>query len=97
MWIVTFYMESCGYCKAFEPEFFEAARHNSMLNKKVKFGAVDARAERYLTWISGVKKVPTVKVFGRDKANSSAFVGKREAAELMSFIDEYCQANDYFF
>ena len=61
----------------------------------MKFGAVNASQQRYLTWINGVRSVPTIKVFGREKANSSVYNGDDNAKDLINFIDNYAAKHDY--
>lgn len=68
VWIVDFYIETCPYCKAFAPMFVETANlcaDNGVRN--IKFAKINVAHERYLTYINGVKSVPSVKGFARDK------------------------------
>ena len=56
----------------------------------VKFGAVDVGRQRYLAWINGVRSVPTVKCFSRDKSESLSESGMMDSDELEKFIFDKC-------
>ena len=57
-----------------------------MIEKGVKFGVVDYQ-QRYLKWKYGIKAVPTVKCFGRDKkADPLTYEGPRDSEKLSEFI-----------
>ena len=95
VWMVTYYADWCPYCKPFSPEFANAQNDPALADKRVKFGAVDVMANRDLTSQYGIKRSPTVKVFGRDKSAPEDYVGHRKQADVVAYCDNYCRENDY--
>ena len=95
VWVVSFYADWCPYCKTFSDEYDLAAADPALANKKIKFGAVDVMANRDLTKKYEIKRSPTVKIFGTDKATPEDFTGQRKASDLVSFCDGYCEDNEF--
>ena len=94
-WIVTFYADWCPYCKPFSLELTNARMSDKLYNSKVKFGVVNVMDNRDLTSQFGVKRTPTVKVFGADKANPEDYAGRRKASDLIDFIVKYATDNSF--
>ena len=94
-WIVTFYADWCPYCKPFSLELTNAKMSDKLYNSKVKFGVVNVMDNRDLTSQYGVKRTPTVKVFGTDKANPEDYAGRRKASDLVDFIVKYATDNNF--
>jgi thiol-disulfide isomerase/thioredoxin len=95
LWMVAFYADWCPYCKPFSSEFANAKNDPALVDRKVRFGAVDVMANRDLTTQYGIKRSPTVKVFGRDKSAPVDYTGHRKQADVVSYCDNYCLENDY--
>lgn len=95
VWMVTFYADWCPYCKAFETEIAAAVSDKTMKGMKVKFGAVDVMASRDLTSKFGIKRSPTVKLFGKDKTAPMDYLGQRKSADVVTYVGDYCTANNY--
>ena len=94
-WVVTFYADWCPYCKTFSDDFGAAVKDPSLENKKIKFGAVDVMANRDLTKKFGIKRSPTVKIFGKDKEAPEDYTGQRKKADLVSHCADYCEENEF--
>ena len=77
-WMVTFYADWCPYCKTFDAEYDAASKDGSLKDSRIKFGAVDVMANRDLTKQFGIKRSPTVKIFGHDKAAPEDYLGQRK-------------------
>lgn len=60
VWVVEFYADWCGHCKAFAPKFEKAATNLAGL---VKFGGVNADSAKTLVKDAGVLSFPTVKIY----------------------------------
>lgn len=95
VWFVTFYADWCPYCKAFESELSAAVADKTIQGMKVKFGALDVMASRDLTAKYGIKRSPTVKLFGKDKAAPEDYLGQRKVADVVTYIGDYCKANNF--
>eukprot|EP00919_Chromeraceae_sp_WS-2016_P066261 GHVR01156784.1.p1 GENE.GHVR01156784.1~~GHVR01156784.1.p1 ORF type:complete len:414 (-),score=94.94 GHVR01156784.1:160-1401(-) len=79
-WVVEFYAEWCGHCKALAPEYEKAAK---ALKGVVKLAAVD---DESLMGQYGVKGFPTLKFFSADnKKNPSDYQGERTAKGIIDF------------
>jgi len=76
--MVTFYADWCPYCKTFDAEYDAASKDGSLKDSRIKFGAVDVMANRDLTKQFGIKRSPTVKIFGHDKAAPEDYLGQRK-------------------
>ena len=94
-WIVTFYADWCPYCKPFSLELTNAQMSDKLYNSKVKFGVVNVMDNRDLTSKYGVKRTPTVKVFGSDKQNPEDYAGRRKVKDLVDFIVKYATDNSF--
>ena len=94
-WVITFYADWCPYCKTFDTEFDLASKDTKLADKKIKFGSVDVMANRDLTSKYGIKRSPTVKLFGTDKAAPTDYLGHRKQDDLVTHCDEYCTENEF--
>ena len=94
-WMVTFYADWCHHCKPFSPIFAGLAQDESLKDKKVKFGAVDVMANKQLTTRFGIKRSPTIKIFGEDKMNPDDYLGHRKHDDIVSFVNEYAALNGF--
>ena len=94
-WVVTFYADWCPYCKPFSDEYAKAVSDPALQGKRVKFGAVDVMANRDLISKYGIKRSPTIKVFGTDKSAPEDYLGHRKSADLVSYCGEYCNKHDF--
>ena len=94
-WVVTFYADWCPYCKTFDTEFDNASKDTKLADKKIKFGSVDVMANRDLTSKFGIKRSPTVKLFGTDKAAPTDYLGHRKQDDLVTHCDEFCTENEF--
>ena len=94
-WMVTFYADWCPYCKNFDPQLEAAAKDARLQGKHVKFGAVDVMANRDLTKQYGIKRSPTVKVFGRDKAKPEDYLGQRKTKNVLDYLDTYANEHNF--
>jgi len=94
-WVVTFYADWCPYCKTFSEEYAAAVKDPKLADKTIKFGAVDVMANRDLVTKFAVKRSPTVKVFGADKAAPEDYLGARKAADLVTFLDEFAVKHNF--
>lgn len=95
MWMITFYADWCPYCKTWDEELGHALSDPKLADKKIKFGAVDVMANRDLTQKFGIRRSPTVKVFGLDKYAPEDYSGHRKHADVIDYIDEYTHTHDY--
>lgn len=95
LWVVTFYADWCPYCQKFEPELSGAVKELGETDKRVKFGAVDVMEHRDLIAKYGVRRSPTIKVFGADKSTPTDYVGKRHTADLVSYCNDECTTLGY--
>ena len=95
LWIVTFYADWCPYCQKFETELSGAVKELADTDKRVKFGAVDVMEHRDLIAKYGVRRSPTIKVFGADKSTPTDYVGKRHTADLVSYANDECTTLGY--
>ena len=94
-WVVTFYADWCPYCGPFSDEYAKAAKDPLLEGKKVLFGAVDVMANRDLTTRYAIKRSPTVKIFGRDRAAPEDYLGHRKQVDLVAHCDTFCTTHDY--
>merc|ERR1719327_1089458 len=60
LWVVEYYADWCGHCKAFAKDYEKAAAN---LQGLVKFGAVNADSAKKVMTAAGVSGYPTVKVY----------------------------------
>ena len=97
VWMVTFYADWCPYCESFEPELAKAIAHENLSGKKIRFGAVDVMANRELTQKYGIKRSPTVKMFGRDKTSPDDYLGQRKYADIRDYADSYANEHNYIY
>ena len=95
VWLVTFYADWCPYCKSWDEEMAAALEDPKLEDKKVRFAAVDVMANRDLTMKFGIKRSPTVKVFGVDKTAPVDYTGHRRHADIINYIDDYAHENGY--
>ena len=96
-WMVTFYADWCPYCKTFDPEFEAASKDVRLKDKLVKFGAVDVMANRDLTKQFGIKRSPTVKIFGHDKDSPEDYLGQRKSKDVLDFLDTFTTKHNFIF
>lgn len=94
--MITFYADWCPHCKTFETELASALSDPSLADKRIKFGAVDVMANRDLTSKFGIKRSPTVKIFGNDKFAPIDYTGQRKSADVVSYCGEYCLENNFW-
>lgn len=94
-WMVTFYADWCPYCKNFDPELEAAAKDSRLKGKNIKFGAVDVMANRDLTKQYGIKRSPTVKVFGHDKAKPDDYLGQRKRKNVLDYVEKYADEHNF--
>ena len=60
VWVVEYYADWCGHCKAFKKGFEKAATN---LEGLVKFGAVNAENNPSTTQAAGVQGYPSIKIY----------------------------------
>ena len=96
-WIVTFYADWCPYCKTFDPEYEAASNDTRLKDKLIKFGAVDVMANRDLTKQFGIKRSPTVKIFGHDKDTPEDYLGQRKTKDVVDFVDTFTTKHNFIF
>ena len=94
-WVITFYADWCPYCKTFSEEYGAAVHDVKLEDKKIKFGAVDVMANRDLTKKFGIKRSPTVKIFGKDRENPEDYTGQRKTEDIVSHCVDFCDKNDF--
>lgn len=90
-WLVEFYANWCGHCKALAPEFNKAAK---ALSGIVNIGAVDMEAHRvhilnYTQEVGSPYNVtgfPTLKYFGVDKEDPLTYDGERKKNEIVDYM-----------
>ena len=95
-WVVTYYADWCPYCKKFDPELEQARKDPRFADRNIKWGAVDVMANRDLTKKYGIKRSPTVKVFGHDKQAPVDYLGDRKAADVTEYFDKYTKEHNYY-
>lgn len=95
VWMVTFYADWCPYCKTWDEELSSALADPKLADKRIKFGAVNVMESRDLTRQFGIKRSPTVKVFGVDKLAPEDYLGHRKHADVVQYCDDYCNQHDY--
>ena len=95
LWMITFYADWCPYCAPFDTEFTAASTDTLLSDKKVRFGSVDVMANRDLTTRFGIKRSPTVKVFGVDKSAPEDYVGHRKQADLVTYCNDYAIQHNF--
>lgn len=93
VWVVEYYADWCGHCKAFAKGFTKAATN---LEGLVKFGAVNADNAKKTTGAAGVQGYPTVKVYfpevsrnpytGKLMKSMVDYSGPRNAKQLVDFV-----------
>ena len=96
-WMVTFYADWCPYCKTFDAEYANAAKDTRLKDKNIRFGAVDVMANRDLTKQFGIKRSPTVKVFGRDKSAPEDYLGQRKQSDVLDYVDSYTTKHNFLY
>eukprot|EP00775_Hariotina_reticulata_P009043 gene9043-9214_t len=79
IWFVEFYAPWCGHCKALKPAWIESA---TQMKGRVKFGAVDCTGHASTCGQYGVQGYPTIKIFGSNKNDPSAYNGGRDSGSL---------------
>ena len=94
-WMITFYADWCPYCKPFAEEISQAQIADELKDKRVRFGAVDVMANRSLTSKYGIKRSPSIKVFGGDKQNPKDYLGHRKAADMATYLSQYAINNGF--
>mmetsp|Transcript_10885 Transcript_10885/g.23080 ORF Transcript_10885/g.23080 Transcript_10885/m.23080 type:complete len:774 (+) Transcript_10885:35-2356(+) len=93
VWVVEYYADWCGHCKAFAKGYGKAAAN---LDGLVKFGAVNADDAKKATQAAGVSGYPSVKVYlpevsrnpytGKLMKTTVDFNGPRNAKSLVDFV-----------
>ena len=90
-WVVIFYSQECPFSRQVEPHFYDIAlKCSSQTEKQVKFGAVEANVERFLTWDNGITETPSVltKGFAEDSSiGNKVYSGQVEFMELIDMLD----------
>lgn len=88
LWLIEFYAPWCGHCKNLQPHWNSAA---TRLKDRVKFGKVDATAEKALAQRYGINSYPTIKVFipGGDAEKPLDYEGGRTADAIESVALDY--------
>lgn len=94
-WMVTFYATWCPYCKTFDPELAAAMQDSRISDKKIRFGAVDVMANRDLTQKYGIKRSPTVKMFGHDKSAPEDYLGQRKHIDITDYAEAYANNHNF--
>ena len=96
-WVVTFYADWCPYCKTFDEELEGATNDVGLTEKnlKLKFGAIDVMENRDLTRQFGIRRSPTVKIFGKDKEAPEDYAGMRKTKEIVTKCIEFCEENEF--
>lgn len=94
-WVVAFYADWCPYCKTFSDEYNNALADPQLADKRIRFGAVDVMANRDLTSKFGIKRSPSVKVFGPDRSAPEDYLGQRKAADLVTHCNGFCNTHNY--
>ena len=94
VWVVTFHVPWCPYCKRWMPEHHKAST-SPILSKgsgqNFRFGTVDASQQKQLTKIYGIKNVPAIKIFF-DKGGDwfmDDYTGKRKASSLVKYLNDF--------
>jgi thiol-disulfide isomerase/thioredoxin len=95
VWMVSFYADWCPHCKVFDTEFENAMNDPSLADKKVRFGAVNVMDSRDLTTRYGIKRSPTVKLFGQDKGTPQDYVGLRKQADVAKYVGDYSLEHNF--
>ena len=95
--MVTFYADWCPYCKTFDSEYANAAKDVRLKDKNIRFGAVDVMANRDLTKQFGIKRSPTVKVFGHDKSSPEDYLGQRKQKDVIDYVDNYTTKHNFIY
>ena len=72
LWVVEYYADWCGHCKAFKKGFEKAATN---LEGLVKFGAVNAENNPSTTQAAGVQGYPSIKIY-MPEATRNPYTGK---------------------
>ena len=72
VWVVEYYADWCGHCKAFKKGFEKAATN---LEGLVKFGAVNAENNPSTTQAAGVQGYPSIKIY-MPEATRNPYTGK---------------------
>ena len=90
-WFILFYAESCPYSQKVSPEFYDAAEKCAAAGRNIKFGAVQADVERFLTWHYDIIFKPSVltlnfQVAG-DTGRKDVHIGKESISD---FLNEVC-------
>ena len=89
-YVIVFYDEQCKNSDKYERDFAKLAMDSQLWSKGVKFGAVNARAQRYLTWINKVTATPDILLFRNgDIDNPIRVPSSLEAYEIPGFIKLY--------
>jgi len=84
LWLVEFFAPWCGHCQKLAPEWLDAAKR---LKSDARLGAVDCTEDdKELCGKYGVKGFPTIKVFGADKKNPTAYESGRDADSIEAFV-----------
>lgn len=96
VWVVSFYADWCPYCKTFDTEFENAMNDPALEGKRIKFGAVNVMDSRDLTTRFGIKRSPTVKIFGADRDAPEDYLGHRKQADVVQYCGDYCQEHGYY-
>ncbi|KAG8466924.1 hypothetical protein KFE25_008303 [Diacronema lutheri] len=78
VWVVEYYADWCGHCKAFAPKYEKAAAGLAGL---VKFGGVNADSAKGVMRDVGVTSYPTIKVY-LPELSTNPYTGKRGKVAL---------------
>lgn len=81
--MVMFYAPWCGHCKLAKPEFSAAA----ILNRNLRFVAVDCTKEKELCKEYSIKGFPTILMFKSGKM-VKAYEGPRDSTSFKGAFDE---------
>lgn len=93
-WMVEFYAPWCGHCKKLAPQWSKAAR---ILSGKVRFGKVDATAEKVLATEYNIEGMPTILFFPTQDPNDAPLAynrADRTATGIVAYVREQIALED---
>ena len=98
IWMLKFSAPWCHHCTEMKPNWISAAKE---LGSKVRFGIIDADANRGLAQRFGINMLPSLKFYesGMEKTdyNMQDYTGGRSASEISDFAHSlYLGRRDHF-
>ena len=94
VWVVTFHVPWCPYCKKWMPEHHKASTSPTLSKgsgQNFRFGTVDASQASQLVKIYGIKNVPAIKIFFEKDGHwfMDDYTGKRKASKLVKYLNDF--------